>query len=512
MGANAEPRAARRYHQDTRHSYESVHRSRHFLDWPNQPLPFKIYTGLEALPLPRELGPSSGTALEALAADGRGEAALDLQGIARLAHFSAGVTRVRRYPGGEILFRAAACTGALYHVELYFASGDIPGLPAGLYHFSPQDHALRQLRRGDWRSALIEAAGGEPAVAAARAIAVLTSTYWRNSWKYQARAYRHVYWDSGTLLANFLAVAAASGLAARLVLGFVDQTVNRLLGVDPDKEVAVALVALGTDGAPAESAKSVSPIDHATQPLSAAEVDYPEIREMHAASRLESPEEVVAWRGSPPPSAERPAAGRLVPIEGEPNLPADPIESVARRRGSSRRFATRPIRYSELSALLERATRGIPADFLEPYGACLTVPYLVVNRVEGLPSGAYAYRRVERGFELIREGDFHRQAGYLALEQELGADAAVNVYFLCDLQPVLARFGNRGYRAAQLEGGIRGGKLYLAAYALGLGATGLTFYDDEVTEFFSPPAAGKSVMFLCALGHPARRRALRDEG
>jgi nitroreductase len=73
-----------------------------------------------------------------------------------------------------------------------------------------------------------------------------------------------------------------------------------------------------------------------------------------------------------------------------------------------------------------------------------------------------------------------------------------------DLARVLDRFGNRGYRAAQLEGGITGGRLYLAAYAQGFGATGLTFYDDEVTEFFSPHAAGKSVMFLVALGYADR--------
>ena len=45
----------------------------------------------------------------------------------------------------------------------------------------------------------------------------------------------------------------------------------------------------------------------------------------------------------------------------------------------------------------------------------------------------------------------------------------------------------------------------MAAYALGLGATGLTFYDDDVTDFFSPHAEGKSAMFLVALGHPVRR-------
>jgi nitroreductase len=72
------------------------------------------------------------------------------------------------------------------------------------------------------------------------------------------------------------------------------------------------------------------------------------------------------------------------------------------------------------------------------------------------------------------------------------------------LQPVLGRLGNRGYRAAQLEASIMAGRLYLAAYAQGVGATGLTFYDDAVVRFFSPQhrphAEGKSVMFLIALG------------
>ena len=70
----------------------------------------------------------------------------------------------------------------------------------------------------------------------------------------------------------------------------------------------------------------------------------------------------------------------------------------------------------------------------------------------------------------------------------------------------MERFGNRGYRAVQLEAGILGGKAYLAAYAQGLGATGLTFYDDDVTRFFSPHAAGMSAIFLMAVGKSAKRR------
>ncbi|MGH9863397.1 MAG: nitroreductase family protein, partial [Candidatus Acidiferrales bacterium] len=93
----------------------------------------------------------------------------------------------------------------------------------------------------------------------------------------------------------------------------------------------------------------------------------------------------------------------------------------------------------------------------------------------------------------------------LGLEQELPAEASVAVFFLADLPAILERYGNRGYRAVQLEAGILGGKLYLAAYSLGLAATGLTFYDDDVVEFFSPHARGKSAIFLTALGRRARR-------
>jgi hypothetical protein len=92
------------------------------------------------------------------------------------------------------------------------------------------------------------------------------------------------------------------------------------------------------------------------------------------------------------------------------------------------------------------------------------------------------------------------------LGQEIPADCSVNIYFLADLKNALERFGNRGYRAAQLEAAIMGGKLYLAAYAQHLGASGLTFFDDDVTEFFSPDAAGKSVMFLVALGKSVKRK------
>jgi SagB-type dehydrogenase family enzyme len=158
--------------------------------------------------------------------------------------------------------------------------------------------------------------------------------------------------------------------------------------------------------------------------------------------------------------------------------------------------------------MLDRATQGIPADFLEPFGSHLNDLYLIVNSVVGLDAGTYVYHWDKKALELLKPGDFRDRAGYLGLEQQLPADAAVDVFFLADLKRITDIYGNRGYRAIQLEAGIIGGKLYLAAYAQGLGASGLTFYDDDVVNFFSPHARGKSAIFLVALGRSALRKTV----
>jgi SagB-type dehydrogenase family enzyme len=508
--SNRDSAAARRYHDGTKHSVARLRAHRHYLDWEIKPLPFKIYPSIEPIPLPRELPPAPVAALDAVGrppttppAAARG---VDLTTLARLLHFSAGITRKKLYPGGqEHYFRAAACTGALYHIDLYVVCGDLPGLPAGVYHFGPHAFALYRLRAGDQRGVLVEATAGETSVAHAPVMLVCASTYWRNAWKYQARAYRHCFWDSGTILGNLLSVAAAADdLPARIVAGFVDDSVSGLLGLDPQREGPVVLVALGRARTATASHLPVAATALETLPLSSREVDYPAIREMHAASSLATPDQVRAWRDSSAiPHPEQALSGEAIPLRPLPRtaLPTETVDSVITRRGSTRQFAHVPISFEQLSSVLRSGTRGVSAD----YGASPTDIYLIVNAVEGLAPGTYVYHRATQSLGRLRAGRFRQEAGHLGLDQELPADASVNIYLLCDLEPVLACFGNRGYRVAQLDAATIGGKLYLAAYALRLGATGLTFFDDDVTEFFSPHARGKSVMFLMAVGKAPKK-------
>jgi SagB-type dehydrogenase family enzyme len=510
---NRDTEAILTYHESTKHSERSIRTSRHTLDWENQPLPFKIYRDLEPIPLVRDFPAQSVPALDAIAGAAAApvseaaERIPDLAMLSRVLHLSAGITKRRPHPGGETYFRAYPNTGALYHVDLYLVVGDLPDLAAGVYHFAPHDFALRRLREGDWRGVLLAASGGSPDLARAPTVIASASTYWRNSWKYQARAWRHCFWDAGTLHANLIAASSAEGLEPRVVLGWADRPVERLLGLDPRREGALTLVPLGRERRSPPAAPEMQPLELETRPLSRAEVDYPKIREAQSASSLADGDEAAAWRGAPPPREEPDAAGPLFPLQPwtDAELPGDSLDRVIRRRGSTRAFdRERALSFQALSTLLKCATRGIPADFLEPHASTLCDLYLIVNAVEGLAPGAYYYRRGESSLELLREGSLRAPAGRLGLGQRLPADAAVNVYSLTHLPRALGRFGNRGYRAAQLEGGITGGRMYLAAYASRFGASGLTFFDDDVTEFFSPHAAGKSVMFLVALGYPDR--------
>ncbi len=502
-----------KYHDGTKHSDWSVRNNPHFLDWAIRPRPFKLYPKIEPLPLPRDVPQTGVAALSAISETApwsRADSVPDLRDLARILYFSAGITKERAHPGGEIYFRAAACTGALYEIELYVVTGDLAGLDAGVYHFNPADVSLGLLRKGDFRRNLAQSTAMEPAVAHAPATIICTGTYWRNAWKYEARTYRHFGWDNGTLLANMLAVAAASGLPAEIVLGFVDGEVNRLLDLDARREVSLCLVPIGRKSENSLPALREAPaLGLETISFSEREVEYPAMLEMHDASSLQSEDEVAQWRGERQVFPSSAPAGEAVQLQRllEEEQPKDTIEQVILRRGSTRTFdKTASITLAQLSTIFDCATRGLPADFLEPPGAQFNDLYLIVHAVRGLKPGSYFFRREQNTLELLKAGEFRAEAHHLGLEQELPSDACVDVFFLADLKRILEGYGNRGYRAVQLEAGAIGGRMYLAAYAQRLGATGLTFFDDDVIHFFSPHAKGKSAIFLLAIGKPLKRK------
>lgn len=485
---NRDIKAALRFHDLTKHSYTSVRSTPHLLDWDNRPIPYKIYPDAPVVMLPRDLGLSPMPALAAISTEAENDASaeIDLETLTRILFCAGGLTRHRQVNGEDYHFRAAPSAGALYPVEIYVAAAEVQGLAPGLYHFSPADLKLRALRPGDFRSNIASAAGARGALAEARAILILSTIFWRSTWKYRARAYRYCFWDSGTMLANLLAAVRAEGLGSEVVTAFVDAELETLIGADGEHEGFACAVALGKTAPAPAPADAADAIAYESLPLSPSEVTYPELVRIHRESRLALIDEVreIAWAAASNADSSRVASSRGLGL-GETIL----------RRGATRAFSHEALPAEDFREILEASSRHPAADF-----APLCEAYMIVNAVDGIESGAYFHNRASGRLELIRRGEFRGNAGYLCLEQPIGADCSVLICYMANLDRALADFGNRGYRDVHLEAGLMGGRAWLASFALGHGATGLTFYDEDTSDFFAPRAGGKSPILMVAIG------------
>jgi SagB-type dehydrogenase family enzyme len=567
MSLNKEIKHALDYHESTKHSEASLLSSRHYLDFDNKPLPFKIYSKLPYTTLPTSftipevnalscisgvINEGSTDNVETLARaeptkeptrsinTNRSIPGLELSTLAAILFFSAGITREIKYTHGKYYMRAASATGALYPIELYVICDDIsPDLEAGVYHFSPADFTLTRIRKGRYKQYLATATANNQDIANSEISIIFTSIAWRNAWKYQARSYRHWFWDSGVIAANLLATTCALGLPTRIIMGFLDDDISQLLCLEEQKEAPIAITAIGRRSQENNVMSNkqhtvgdmIPPIPMpSSRPLSKrGEIDYPEIWDLDRASKLTSKEEIEEWISNAHRHNHQPLLSTssqqsqkkafnnqnsliVTPSDIEEKFKASrSLKETILWRGSSRKFARTNISISALKAILYSSTTGVPLDILKDQQNSLIDIYFIANAVDGLIPGAYFYNRNasaissnNRSIEKIKEIRSSRNiSGYLCLGQTLFSDASVVFFLMTDLHSVLRSLGNRGYKTSQFEAGIIAGKVYLAAYALGIGASGSTFFDDAVTEFFSPHAANKNTMLAVGVGAPA---------
>ena len=435
------------------------------LDPDNRPAPFKRYSA-PGRPLPTELRRSSPAAVEVLSGGGGGPTTtLDDGLLGTLLFLSGGVTRVAHMADREpTWFRAAMSAGNLHPVEIYVVRD-------GVHHYQPLEHALVPLRR--------PLTPGEPAAATL----VLTGIPFRTCWKYGERGWRHLWWDAGCMLANLLAVAAAHGLPAEVSVAFPDAAVADLVGVDGVDEVPVALVRLGGGAHGLPPALSLTPITVEAGALAPHVLRFPLVVEAQAESCL-GDEDVDAWRQAAREISAPAARAVEPPAQADA---ADRVEDVILRRGSTRLFRRQPAPGALLRWGLAAATRSPKFDS-GPAGTVLE--HLVnVHDVEGLDAGGYAYRPDATYEGRTRADDVRAYGARLCLDQPLGGDSAFTAFHAAQLEPLAARLGGRGHRAALLEAGLVAGRLALNAVALHCGATGLTFYDGLVSRYFRTAAA-----------------------
>jgi SagB-type dehydrogenase family enzyme len=403
---------------------------------------------LPRVPLPRELPDPGVAATTVLAGRDVPGQQVDAAQLGRILFLGAGVVRTVEHQGRQMLFRASGSAGGRFPLELYASTRDVPGVADGVHWYDPAAHAL--VRVG-------------PAAAGEVTTLIVTGVPWRTGWRYAERGWRHLYWDAGTLLAQLTAAVASTGATPQLRTLFPDASVRELVGADGRHEYPLALLSLG-DGGPA-----IEPTGAAT-PGALPQVEFPLCTDAQRAGERDSVG--APWpQGSPLPNCP----------------PSDSLDEVVRRRGSQR--------------LMDRS-RTLPRPLLEwPMAAAMRgvqVPHWVaVHGVDDTPPGIYRWPDLAAP---VRAADLREELMRIALDQALAADAAYVAISATDLAPL----DDRTYRDAQLAGGIVEGRLHLAAYALGAGATGMTFLDSEVPGLLGEAAELATLLWTC-VGVPQYR-------
>jgi SagB-type dehydrogenase family enzyme len=171
---------------------------------------------------------------------------LSLPEVAKIVFCAGGVTARIDLPGfpQQQPLKAAPSGGALYPVELYLFALNVTELKAGLYHYASTDNCLELVSEVGAAQELARICFSEALIKSA-AVIVLTGISLKSRLKYGERGYRFMLLEAGHMAQNALLTANALQLAACPYGGFIDDDLDRLLGIDGLDEVSLYLIALG---------------------------------------------------------------------------------------------------------------------------------------------------------------------------------------------------------------------------------------------------------------------------
>ncbi len=118
------------------------------------------------------------------------------------------------------------------------------GLAPGLYRYVPGDQ-LVPLRRGDLGAAMVRACLGQKKAGSAAVALLMVARLEREAVRRGARSYRDVLIEAGAIGQRIYLAAEAADLRARNLAAFVDDELNRLLGLDAESPAVIHLTLLG---------------------------------------------------------------------------------------------------------------------------------------------------------------------------------------------------------------------------------------------------------------------------
>lgn len=494
------------YHEASKHHYRAYAPGPGFLDWANQPDPFRRYAGAEILALEKYPSADGPSYARALAEGGIEPAGLSRATVSRLFYDSLALSAWKQAGDSRWSLRVNPSSGNLHPTEAYLISGPVPDLldtPA-VCHYTPRPHALEVRARFEadaWRDL---AADLPPQTL----IIGLSSIYWREAWKYGLRAFRYCQHDVGHAIAAIAFAAAALGWKTTLLDDVDDETTRAVLGLPSvpgvEAERPECLLAVypraqvcrnGTLPRHGVAAIAQGRWHGTANALSPEHRAWPLMDEVDAATR--KPQSAYV----PPALAESPAA--------EPTNDSPPLRRLIHQRRSAVAMDGQAGLmaegfYSMLRHCLPR--RCFPHNAL-PWPPAVHL-LIFVHRVQDVVPGLYILARHSAGEAELRRacskafdgarpegcpddvplyrlaaGDCRKLAESVSCHQEIAADGIFAVAMLAEFERPLRTYGPWFYRRLYWECGVIGQLLYLEAEAYGIQATGIgCFFDDAVHE------------------------------
>ncbi|ERT07555.1 hypothetical protein M595_2424 [Lyngbya aestuarii BL J] len=501
---------AQHFHERTKYHPETIASKSQQLDWETQPTPYKEYKigkTFDLRPYLREVS-------EPLSDDSKIKEA---QRLSHLLLHSYGLTAKMETMQGFHYLRSAPSAGGLYPAEVYIISRGTPFLPPGLYNYQPVTHSLLQFWDSQVWQELQTACFWHPALENTHLAIAITAVFYRSAWRYQDRAYRRIFLDTGHLLGNIELASTLNDYRPHLIGGFADEALNQMMYLDSKREGAITVIAIADL---LEIDQNLPPTKTALP--SATQTDYPELDDsellgyLHHATKLDS--DTSGSQGWTQASIDE-------DIEDKYNFPfctkvstitpaidwgknGQGLAQTILKRRSTRSYSGGDLKLEELLALLDftyQSNHYINQGFdgsPDYFDLGLIETFIAVSGVNGLEEGCYYYAPLAQELRQIRFKNFRPELHYLCLGQELGRDAGVVLFHTADLKKAVAKYGDRAYRYLHMDAGHLGQRFNLAAIYLRLGVSGIGgFFDDQVNEVLGIPT-DEAVIYITTLGRP----------
>ncbi len=501
---------AHHYHERTKYDPDTIASKNQGLDWSKQPVPFKEYKIGTVFDLKPYIQESS------LDSDDNTDTKW-WRRLSRLLFCSYGLTARMPSMGSAVFLRSAPSAGGLYPAEIYIVSRGTPLLPAGLYNYQSRTHSLLQFWENNVWQTLQEACFWHPALESTQLAIVITAVFYRSAWRYEDRAYRRIFLDTGHLLGNIELSAATCDFRPHLIGGFVDKAVNDMLYIDPEQEGATAVLPI----ADLLDIKQNLPTGRTALP-SATETEYPKIPDGELIQYIHTATQILPGTTG---KLNLPEIKQNKSIEDKYKFPfcqkistlttqidwgdkLDKLEATILKRRSTRAYSGDDLTLDELKSLLDFTYQ--PQHYIDQeldispdyFDLNLIQTFIATSGVEGLEAGCYYYAPASQELRQIRFKNFRRELHFLCLGQDLGRDASAVIFHTADLKASVSQYGDRVYRYLHMDAGHLGQKLNLAAVRLNIGVSGIGgFFDDKVNEVLGIPQ-DEAVLYITTIGRP----------